>query len=1124
MKPGSIPLALIYRIQYKVMNSISSKVYKPPEVGTTTFFLTDFSKANVVIPVSIKWEDVTLPDSWTVTKAVTLAPRPTPEIQEINQHPAGEVTITFVWSTMNRYTIDKPTLHKEFYYEEEDGFLGILRVTHRSKIIDLFYTFLENVQTHVCFFDWFNVYLFRNKISPPWITTITEDLSVNMLTVWHRKDGKLVKSDLPPNSSYFIPNLEDKYMASPFKYSDETIGAQDIKALMEQNNYTNKYLQVLGENLVSKASTSGTKESEAQSVTKPLFKPANLTSQTRNKFITIRQNWTRTLEYSNKDNSVIIPETPSTSQVGSIKTGPITRTTAPDLLLEEKNDQSFRSFSATNIYEWNIDGLTEYNILNTLQHMTMVSTAYQTALDSADEAIVEILTSGFSGQLKGWWDNYVYEIEKHEILTAFKTDVEGNIITEKGEPILEAVNTLIMAIVKHFIGDPRIWKDQLLFNLKCRTLGDFRWNKATFLTRVYTRDDSNQPFWKEKFLAELPKSLGDKVREKIRTQFNGDIPYSQLSYGSKISIQLISATRSVQKQLAKEKSQNRKDLGNFCQQFGLPCSKNSTKTKPRKPRKSSQPQQSKYHKPRTKFSRETRTCFKCGRQGHLAKFCRISSKVRELNLDPTLLDQLNNLFINSSDSDEEDKQSSSKDIQADDDLSSSDESFESPLINFIHNDEQNLLLDALKSIQDPHERDEYLEKLKNLLHKPKSTHSDNRFVNNKFDLTQTLKRLEKSSAKPVTIHDIQTDIYSLKFEVRDLKKKQHNHSDQNTNEDDDLFTALINQCSIQKFYIDVTILIDDFTLNTVALFDTGADSNCILEGLIPTKYFHKTSEKLRTASGSRLEIRYKLPSTIIKNDRLIRKSKSPWSYAAFYVNKASEIERGAPRLVINYKPLNQALQWIRYPIPNKKDLLACLHSAKIFSKFDMKSRFWQIQINPSDRYKTAFTVSLKKSPPSWTDVHTNLVRQIKLQVKVLPCLYLPNPNLFKIVETDTSDIGYGGVLKQRMHNSENCIPFTSKHWNKAQHNYSTIKKEVLAFVLCISKFQSDLLNQKILVKVDCKYAKEILQKDVNNLASKQIFARWQAILSVFYFEIEYIKGTSNNLPDYLTREFLQGQK
>ena len=60
--------------------------------------------------------------------------------------------------------------------------------------------------------------------------------------------------------------------------------------------------------------------------------------------------------------------------------------------------------------------------------------------------------------------------------------------------------------------------------------------------------------------------------------------------------------------------------------------------------------------------------------------------------------------------------------------------------------------------------------------------------------------------------------------------------------------------------------------------------------------------------------------------------------------------------MINYKPLNKALKWIRYPIPNKKDLLQKLHSAFIFSKFDMKSGFWQIQIDPKDRYKTAFTV------------------------------------------------------------------------------------------------------------------------------------------------------------------------
>jgi len=75
--------------------------------------------------------------------------------------------------------------------------------------------------------------------------------------------------------------------------------------------------------------------------------------------------------------------------------------------------------------------------------------------------------------------------------------------------------------------------------------------------------------------------------------------------------------------------------------------------------------------------------------------------------------------------------------------------------------------------------------------------------------------------------------------------------------------------------------------------------------------------------------------------------------------------------------------------------------------------------------------------------------------------------------------------------------------------------------LCISKVLSDLLNQNFLIRVDCKSSKDILQKDVKSLSSKQIFARWKAVLCVFDFDIEYIKGTSNSLPDYLTREFLQ---
>uniref|UniRef100_A0A3Q7J5U7 Reverse transcriptase domain-containing protein n=1 Tax=Solanum lycopersicum TaxID=4081 RepID=A0A3Q7J5U7_SOLLC len=61
-------------------------------------------------------------------------------------------------------------------------------------------------------------------------------------------------------------------------------------------------------------------------------------------------------------------------------------------------------------------------------------------------------------------------------------------------------------------------------------------------------------------------------------------------------------------------------------------------------------------------------------------------------------------------------------------------------------------------------------------------------------------------------------------------------------------------------------------------------------------------------------------------------------------------------LVINYKPLNKNLKWIGYTISNKKDLLSILYDANIFSKFDLMSGYWQIQIFKVHTYPTAFDV------------------------------------------------------------------------------------------------------------------------------------------------------------------------
>lgn len=91
---------------------------------------------------------------------------------------------------------------------------------------------------------------------------------------------------------------------------------------------------------------------------------------------------------------------------------------------------------------------------------------------------------------------------------------------------------------------------------------------------------------------------------------------------------------------------------------------------------------------------------------------------------------------------------------------------------------------------------------------------------------------------------------------------------------------------------------------------------------------------------------------------MIEKSKSPLVCPTFYVNKHFKQKRGKPRMMIHYSKSNDALMPIRHSIPNKEDLLHKIHNANVFSKFDLKSGFWQIGIAPKDRYKSLKLVLL----------------------------------------------------------------------------------------------------------------------------------------------------------------------
>ena len=50
------------------------------------------------------------------------------------------------------------------------------------------------------------------------------------------------------------------------------------------------------------------------------------------------------------------------------------------------------------------------------------------------------------------------------------------------------------------------------------------------------------------------------------------------------------------------------------------------------------------------------------------------------------------------------------------------------------------------------------------------------------------------------------------------------------------------------------LVVNDFSINTVALINNGADQNCIKGGIIPTKFYEWTKEQLLSANGGPLNI------------------------------------------------------------------------------------------------------------------------------------------------------------------------------------------------------------------------------------------------------------------------------
>ena len=163
--------------------------------------------------------------------------------------------------------------------------------------------------------------------------------------------------------------------------------------------------------------------------------------------------------------------------------------------------------------------------------------------------------------------------------------------------------------------------------------------------------------------------------------------------------------------------------------------------------------------------------------------------------------------------------------------------------------------------------------------------------------------------------------------------------------------------------------------------------------------------------------------------------------------------------------------------------------------------------------KPIYKLLEKDAKFEWDEECQQRFEELKAYLTTAPIVRALNWQLPFEVMCDASGLAIGAVLGQRAEGKHYVVYYASKKLNKAERNYTTTKKELLAMVYALDKFCAYLIGSDIIIFTDHSSLKYLLTKQ----NAKARLIRWVLLLQEFNLQIQDKKGVENVVADHLSR-------